>query len=69
MKSIELKTDLASDGILYRGLDNVHFHLEECTSTLKKALVVFRNHMATTEEYTRLCSRLAKEGIEKNEGK
>lgn len=61
----KIKTDLASDIILYRGLDNVHFHLEECTSTLEKVLGVFRNHMTKTEEYTRLCSRLVKGGIEK----
>lgn len=62
-----IKTDVADDRILYRGLDNVQFHLEDCTSTLEKILGIFRDHRSKTEEYTRLCSRLVKGGIENNE--
>ena len=64
-----IKTDLADDRILYRGLDNIHFHLEDCTRTLEKIQGVFRDRMSKTEEYTRLCSRLVKGGIESNESK
>ena len=64
-----IKTDLASDRVLYRGLDNVHFNLEECTRTLNDLLATFRNGRTKTEEYTRLCSRLVKGGIENNESK
>lgn len=60
-----IKEDLKKDRILYRGLDNVHFQLENCTSTLEKILGVFRDHRSRTEEYTRICSRLVKGGIEK----
>ena len=64
-----IKTDLASDRVLYRGLDNVHFYLEECTRTLNDLLVTFRAKRTKAEEYTRLCSRLVKGGIENNESK
>ena len=64
-----IKTDLASDRILYRALDNVHFNLEECTRTLNDLLVIFRSKRTKAEEYTRLCSRLVKGGIESNESK
>ena len=62
-----IKNDLASDRILYRALDNVHFNLEECTRTLNDLLVIFRSKRTKAEEYTRLCSRLVKGGIEKHE--
>ena len=64
-----IKEDLKEDGILYRGLGNVHFNLEDCTITLEKILGVFRDRRSKTEEYTRLCSRLVKGGIENNESK
>ena len=64
-----IKTDLADDRLLYRGLDNVHFNLEECARTLEEILGVFRDRRSKTEEYTRLCSRLVKGGIENNESK
>ena len=64
-----IKTDLASDRVLYRGLDNVHFYLEECTRTLESVLEMFRDRRSKTEEYTSLCSRLVKGGIENNESK
>jgi hypothetical protein len=64
-----IKEDLKEDRILYRGLDNVHFHLENCTETLEKILVVFRDRRSKTEEYTKICSRLVKGGIENNESK
>lgn len=59
-----IKEDLKKDRILYRGLDNVHFHLEECTRSLKNLLGIFRDQRTKTEEYTRICSRLVKGGIE-----
>ena len=64
-----IKTDLADDKILYRGLDNVNYHLEDCKNILEKFLGVFRDRRSKTEEYTRLCSRLVKGGIENNESK
>ena len=64
-----IKTDLASDRILYRGLDNIRFYLEECTRTLNDLLAIFRDKRTKVEEYTRLCSRLVKGGIENNESK
>ena len=64
-----IKEDIKEDRILYRGLDNVHFYLEECTRTLNDLLVAFRGKRTKAEEYTRLCSRLAKGGIENNESK
>ena len=64
-----IKEYLKEDRILYRGLDNVHFHLEDCKSALENILGVFRNSRSKTEEYTRLCSRLVKGGIENNESK
>ena len=63
------KEDLKEDRSLYRGLDNVHSHLEDCTRTLEKILGVFRDRRSKTEEYTSLCSRLVKGGIENNESK
>ena len=59
-----IKTDLASDRILYRSLDNVQFNLDECTRTLNDILATFRDKREKAEEYTRLCSRLVKGGIE-----
>lgn len=59
-----IKEDLKKDRILYRGLDNVHFHLEECTRSLNNLLGIFRDQRTKTEEYTRICSRLVKGGIE-----
>lgn len=59
-----IKEDLKKDRILYRGLDNVHFHLEECTRSLKNLLGIFRDQRTKTEEYTKICSRLVKGGIE-----
>ena len=64
-----IKTDLASDRILYRALDNVHFNLDECTRTLNDILETFRGKRGKAEEYTRLCVRLVKGGIENNESK
>ena len=64
-----IKTDLASDRILYRALDNVHFNLEECTRTLNDILATFRDKREKAEEYTRLCARLVEGGIENNESK
>ena len=64
-----IKEDLKEDRILYRGLDNVHFRLEDCASTLENILGVFRDSRSKTEEYTSLCSRLVKGGIENNESK
>ena len=64
-----IKTDLADDRILYKGLDNVHFYLEECTRMLNSLLLTFRAKRTKAEEYTRLCSRLVKGGIENNESK
>ncbi len=55
-----IKTDLADGRILYRGLDNIHFYLEECTRTLSDILASFRIKRTKVEEYTRLCSRLVK---------
>ena len=63
------KEELKEDRILYRGLDNVQSHLEDCTSHLENILGVFRYRRSKTEEYTRLCSRLVKGGIENNESK
>ena len=64
-----IKEDIKEDRILYRGLDNVHFYLEECTKTLNGILETFRYKRTKTEEYTMLCSRLVKGGIENNESK
>ena len=64
-----IKEDLKDDRILYRGLDNVHSYLEDCTRTLNDLLTTFRYKRTKTEEYTRLCSRLVKGGIENNESK
>ena len=64
-KVSRIKEDLKKDRILYRGLGNVHSHLEDCTSTLEEILGEFRDCRSKTEEYTRLCSRLVKGGIEK----
>ena len=64
-----IKEYIKEDMILYRGLDNVHSNLEYCTSTLENILGVFRDRRSKTEEYTRLCSRLVKGGIENNESK
>ena len=64
-----IKEDLKDDRILYRGLDNVHSYLEECTRTLNGFLAIFRDKRTKTEEYTRLCARLVKGGIENNESK
>ena len=59
-----IKEDLKEDRILYRGLDNVQYNLENCTDTLKSVLEVFRERRSKVEEYTRICSRLVKGGIE-----
>ena len=59
-----IKEDLKEDRILYRGLDNVQYNLENCTDTLKRVLEVFRERRSKVEEYTRICSRLVKGGIE-----
>lgn len=59
-----IKEDLKEDRILYRGLDNVQYNLENCTDTLKSVLGVFRERRSKVEEYTRICSRLVKGGIE-----
>ena len=59
-----IKEDLKEDRILYRGLDNVQYNLENCTDTLKSVLEVFRERRSRVEEYTRICSRLVKGGIE-----
>lgn len=59
-----IKEDLKEDRILYRGLDNVQYNLENCTDTLKSVLEVFRERRSNVEEYTRICSRLVKGGIE-----
>lgn len=59
-----IKEDLKEDRILYRGLDNVQYNLENCTDTLKGVLEVFRERRSKVEEYTRICSRLVKGGIE-----
>ena len=64
-----IKTDLADDRILYRALDNTHFYLEECARTLNDLLATFRCGRTKKEEYTMLCSRLVKGGIENNESK
>ena len=60
-----IKEDLKEDRILYRGLDNVQYNLENCTDTLKSVLEVFRERRSKVEEYTRICSRLVKGGIER----
>lgn len=60
-----IKEDLKKDRILYRGLDNVQYDLENCTSTLENILGVFRDHRSKMEEYTRICSRLVRGGTEK----
>lgn len=63
-----IKMDLKKDRILYRGLDNVQYNLEDCRDALEQSLATFREYRTKTEEYTRLCSRLVRGGIE-NESK
>lgn len=60
-----IKEDIKEDRILYKGLDNVQYNLENCTDTLNNMLTVFRDRRSRAEEYTRICTRLVKGGIEK----
>lgn len=60
-----IKEDIKEDRILYKGLDNVQYNLENCTDTLDNMLTVFRDRRSRAEEYARICTRLVKGGIEK----
>lgn len=50
-------------------LKEIVFDLDTMTGTLNSYLSTFRDHRSNTEERTRLCSRLAKGGLENNESK
>lgn len=58
-----------NDIYVSRCLKDVTFVLDSAIGTLNSYLEAFRMHRSGIEEKTRLCTRLAKGGIENNESK
>ena len=57
------------DKFISHCLKEITFDLDSAIGMLNNCLERFRTHRSNTEEKTRLCTRLAKGGIENNESK
>lgn len=56
-----------NDKFVSHCLKQITYDLDKTVGTLNTYLENFRTHRSDTEEKTRLCSRLAKGGLENNE--